>query len=144
MCSLKKKAEKCKDTCMERYGVSNAGKLPEIVEKIRKIFVDKYGTHPKRTTEIQEKWENTCFEKYGGHPNQNVEVQAKSEKSSYKFKDYILPSGKTIKYQGYENLALDELLKVYKEEDIGSGKHVVPTIEYYIGDKNMYIFQTCI
>lgn len=133
-CSLKKKAEKCKDTCMEKYGVSNASKTVEIIDKIRDVFNEKYGTHPKRTEKVQEKWVNTCLEKYGGHHNQNVDVQARSEATSYKYKDYTLPSGAVIKYQGYENLALDELLTIYKEEEISSGKHNIPTIDYYIND----------
>lgn len=38
-------------------------------------------------------------------------------KLSHCYKDYIFPSGKIIKIQGYEYLALDELIKIYKEED---------------------------
>ena len=32
-----------------------------------------------------------------------------------KFKDYILPSNKIVKIQGYENYALDILLNIYNE-----------------------------
>lgn len=38
--------------------------------------------------------------------------------SCFKHKDYIMPSGKIIKIQGYENKALDILLKKYDESDI--------------------------
>jgi hypothetical protein len=133
-CSLRIKAEKYKETCLERYGVTNSGKLPEVIEKINNGFIAKYGDHPKRTAEVQEKWKETCLLIYGGHPNQNIEVQAKSEASSYKYKDYILPSGNVIKLQGYENLALDELVQLYEENDIVTGKRGVPTIEYTIND----------
>ena len=64
-CSLKKKAEKCKETCMEKYGVSNAGKLPEVIEKIKDIWDTKFGGHPKKTKEVQDKWKATCLDKYG-------------------------------------------------------------------------------
>ena len=43
----------------------------------------------------------------------------KAIKNSYRYKDYILPSGKIIKIQGDEKYALDELFdKNYKEDDI--------------------------
>lgn len=138
-CSLKKKAEKCKETCMEKYGVSNAGKVPEVIEKIKGIWDTKFGGHPKKTKEVQEKWKATCLEKYGGHPNQNKEVQVKSEATSFHYKEYMMPSGIIVKYQGYENLALDELVQEYEEEDICCGRLNIPTIDYYINQtKHVY------
>jgi hypothetical protein len=44
----------------------------------------------------------------------NPEYLENMLKKSHKFKDYILPSGNVIKYQGYENFALDELIKMKK------------------------------
>lgn len=38
--------------------------------------------------------------------------------NGYKYKEYTLPSGEIVKCQGYENFALDILLKTYKEKDI--------------------------
>jgi Uma2 family endonuclease len=46
-----------------------------------------------------------------------------------------MPSGKIINYQGYENLALDELIKIYKEDDIENERHKVPTIIYFKNSK---------
>ncbi len=131
-CSLKYKEKRKQATLNEKYGVTNAGQIKEVQKKIQETFNTKYGDHPKRIKEVQEKWKATCKDKYGGHPNQNPEVQAKSEKSSYKFKEYTFPSGKCIKYQGYENLAIDDLLKLHKEEDIVIGRDKVPTINYYV------------
>jgi hypothetical protein len=53
-------------------------------------------------------------------------------KSSYKLKEYIFPSGKINKIQGYEHYALDELIKNEKidELDIITGIKNVPTIWY--------------
>ena len=97
------------------------------------------GGHPKMNQEVQEKWKATCLEKYGGHPNQNKEVQVKSEASCYKFKEYMMPSGKIVKIQGYENVALDELVQKYEEEDICVGRANIPTVEYYINEtKHVY------
>lgn len=55
--------------------------------------------------------------------------------TAYKYKKYIMPSGKIINYQGYENLALDELIKIYKEDDIENERHKVPTIVYIKNNK---------
>ena len=138
-CSKVKMVDKIKATCMEKYGVSNAGQIPEVIEKIKDTFNTKFGGHPKKTKEVQDKWKATCLDKYGGHPNQNKEVQAKSEATSFHYKEYMMPSGMIVKYQGYENLALDELVQQYEEEDILTGRTNIPTIDYYINDtKHVY------
>jgi hypothetical protein len=59
----------------------------------------------------------------------------KSSKSSIKFKDYICPSGKIIRIQGFENLALDELFLKYKETEILTNKSDMPKIIYTLNDK---------
>jgi hypothetical protein len=124
---------------LEKYGVDNPSKLPEVLEKIKETGLRNYGDHPKRTKEVQEKWMETCFQKYGGHPNQNPDIQEKLEKSSYRFKNYTLPSGKIVRIQGYEDKALYTLLKSYKEEDIILGRKNIPRIEYFIDDtKHIY------
>lgn len=55
----------------------------------------------------------------------------------YKHKEYVCPSGNKILYQGYENLALDELLliKNLNENDIIMGVKNVPKI-IYIDENN--------
>jgi hypothetical protein len=138
-CSKVKMIEKGKATCMEKFGVDNAGRDPEIKKKIKEKFTEKYGMHPKKTQEVQDKWKATCLKVYGGHPNQNKEVQAKSEASSYKFREYMMPSGRSVKVQGYEHIALEELVQTYEEEDILVGRSNIPTIDYYINDtKHVY------
>jgi hypothetical protein len=54
----------------------------------------------------------------------------KQQKVSKHFKNYTLPSGNLIRIQGYENLALDELLKTYPEDDIFTNKNDMPKIMY--------------
>ena len=137
-----KKAMKVKQiaTCLERFGVENAGANEEKKKKIKESWQKKYGGHPKQNKEVQEKWKQTCFVKYGGHPNQNADVQAKAEANSYKYRDYILPSGKIVKVQGYEDKALDELLEHFVEEEIVIGRAYVPRIPYVCkeGKKRIY------
>ena len=138
-CSKVKMIAKGKASCMEKYGFENAGQNPEIKNKIKETYIKNYGMHPLKTKEVINKRAKTCLEKYGGHPNQNKEVQAKSEASCYKFKQYIMPSGKIVKFQGYENVALDELVQKYEEEDICVGRANIPTVEYYIDEtKHVY------
>ena len=139
-CSKKKMVEKIKKSCMDKFGVENAGQSEEIKKKIVNTFEVKYGMHPKKTKEVQDKWTATCLEKFGGHPNQNKEVQAKSEATSYHYKTYMMPSGNLVKYQGYEDKALDELVQLYEEEDICIGRANVPIIDYYIDDKKHVYF----
>ena len=139
-CSLKKKEQRKQASNLAKYGVTNTAATHAVKEKIDQLFHDKYGGHPKQTKEVQEKWKATCLEKYGGHPNQNKEVQIKSEASSFAYKDYTMPSGTIVKYQGYEHLALDELVKLYKEEDISSGRSAIPSIVYHVDEKKHVYF----
>ena len=72
----------------------------------------------------------------------------------YSKKNYVLPSGKLIKIQGYENKTLDKFLKYYNENDLVIGaKNIfneIGRIDYYDreSDKNrvyipdMYIKST--
>jgi hypothetical protein len=113
--------------------------VPEIKKIINDAYIKKYGMHPLKTEEVKNKRVKTCLEKYGGHPNQNKEVQVKSEATSYHYKEYMMPSGNIIKYQGYENLALNELIHIYDEEDILTGRANIPIINYYIDNtKHVY------
>ena len=56
----------------------------------------------------------------------------KCSKNAYKLKDHILPSGNTIKIQGYEHFAYNDLLQKENipEEDIINGCKNVPIIWY--------------
>jgi len=138
-CSLKKKEERKQASNLAKYGVTNTGQLPEIKKKIQETYIKTYGGHPKQTHEVQDKWKATCLDKYGGHPNQNKEVQIKTEANAYAYKEYTLPSGNQVKVQGYESLALDDLVKLYPEESICIGRANIPSIDYTIdGKKHVY------
>jgi len=139
-CSLKIKEKRKQKSNMIKYGVTNTGSVKNVKDKIKNTFQEKFGGHPKNNKEVQDKWKATCLEKYGGHPNQNRDVQIKSEATSFHYKDYMLPSGNLVKYQGYENLALDELVQVYEEENLGIGRSNVPSIDYYIDEKKHVYF----
>lgn len=81
------------------------------------------------TPEYKERYKKTCLEKYNTeNAMQSIDVQEKIEKSGHSYKSYTLPSGAQIKIQGYENLALDELLKTYTESQIKTSRKDQPEI----------------
>ncbi len=56
-------------------------------------------------------------------------------KNSKRFRDYKLPSGKIIRIQGYEDVALDDLLKTYNETHIFTSRNDMPNIKYLFKKK---------
>lgn len=126
--------EKSKETWINKYGVDNPIKSIEIQEKRKKVCLKKYGVDsPSKLNSVTEKRKETCLEKYGvEYSSQNPEIMEKISKNAYKIKEYIMPSGNIIKCQGYESLALDEILQkeLIEEEDIVMGCKNVPTIWY--------------
>ena len=117
------------DTKINKYGDKNFNNR----EKYITTNIEKYGVeNPSQNDEIKQKKIETCLKNYGvEHPLQNPEIIDKACKSLYKSKDYILPSGRTIKIQGYEHYALDEIIQYgILEEDIINGCSNVPEIWY--------------
>jgi hypothetical protein len=133
--SIKKKKE---ETCLKNYGVRYPGQSKQLQEKIVKTNLEKYGSiHPVQSHKIKEKIKETNLERYGvKHPQQNAECAEEYSKKSYKLKSYIFPSGKEIKVQGYENIALDFLIdRGYNEDDIVTNRTEVPEI-WWINKNN--------
>ena len=110
---------------MKNYGVKSPFQMEKTKQANRLVMIE-------NKDDIMEKRRNTCLEKYGvEHPMQNTEIMEKCSKNAYNLKEYTLPSGTTIKFQGYENYALDELLQDgMLEDDIVNGCKNVPEIWY--------------
>jgi hypothetical protein len=127
--------EKIKQTNLDKYDVDHHFQSKDVKEKIKQTFQKKYGVdNPFQSEEIKEKIKQTNMIKYGvEHHSQIPEIADKCSKSSYLIKDYIMPSGKILKIQGYENYALDELIQEYQETDIINGTSNVPEI-WYVDD----------
>lgn len=66
---------------------------------------------------IREKKENTNQKRHGTKYPGLLNCK-KTNSSNGKIKNYILPSGKIIGIRGYENIAIDLLLKTYTEKEI--------------------------
>ena len=126
--------EKIRETNLEKYGVNYGFQNEEVKEKIKITNLEKYGVeHNLQREEIKEKIRETNMVKYGvEYSMQRPEIMEKQIKNSYYLKEYILPSSKIIKIQGYEHFALDELTQTehISEEDIVTGTINVPTIWY--------------
>lgn len=89
----------------------------ELVERNKEI---------NKRPEKRQKQRKTITEKY-----KDPDFLEKIEKQSKQYKDYVLPSGKTVKIQGYENFALDELLKIYNEEDLILQHNIVRVLGHF-------------
>jgi hypothetical protein len=128
-------------TNMERYGVNEVLQMPDMQERIRDTMIERYGVGiPLQCQEIKDRRDKTCEERYGDKDiMHNAEIFEKVVKNSFKKKDYKLPSGTMITYQGYENIALDELLKTIKEEDITNDIKIMPKFIYeFEGETHRY------
>lgn len=144
-----------KATCMEKYGVEHHWLDEEINQKRIDTFQINYGTdNPMKSETIQNKIEQTNLEKYGYKNTFQVpafieKIKIKTKETSlskygvehytqasidvnngYRWKEYKLPSGKIIKFQGYEDKLLDELLEDYNEDEIITSRKDMPEFWY--------------
>lgn len=144
--------EKRKEKSIIKWGYIVPQLNPEVIRKSKETRLEKYGDE-NFTNQLQR--ENTNLEKYGFKCSlQNAEVKSKSQytmlklygatnyaqtgldtTSGYKWKDYEMPSGKIVKYQGYENKLFDELLLEYSEDEFIIERKDIPPI-LYIGLDN--------
>ena len=126
-------------TNLKKYGFEYTQQSKAIREKSYKTNIIKYGNKMTLLNkDINKKSRETCLKKYGfEYASQNPDILNKI--LHIKTKNYILPSKNIIRIQGYENLALDILLKKYNEEDIITGKKLMPTI-YYEYKKYKHIY----
>lgn len=119
-------------TTRKNYGVDHNSQSEEIKEQKKVSYMKRYGVdHPSKAEEVKLQKVVTCNKNNGvDYPYQNPEILHRALTNGFKFKDYKLPSGKVIKIQGFENLALDELLETYDEDDIVTGMNNVPIIKW--------------
>lgn len=146
--------DKRKETNLEKYGHENTFQVPEFKEKLKKTNLEKYGVehpmhvekfkekqklttmknhgvdNPMKNPKIRQKASDTCKERYGEDNPMKVDMFYRKANNSYAKKDYILPSGRILKIQGYENHALDLLLQKYDETEIEADSKNIPTIKY--------------
>lgn len=145
---LKDVQSKREATIMDRYGVVNPwqmdstkklirDKWPHSKEKRKSTFIEKYGVDSySSTVEFKTRRKNTWIEKYGvDNPTKNKDILHKAMvsngESEYRTKSFVFPSGKQVRYQGYENQVIEDLLKSgIHEDEIVTGPGNVPHIRY--------------
>ena len=130
--------EKSKSTCLEKFGVDHACQNLKVREKIEATCFKNFGVKfSMQNSKVMEKSKSTCLKKFGvEHAMQNSEVSEKASNSAYKSKDYLFPSGRIERIQGYEKFMLDELLHTehVAEEDIIVKRSEVPAVWYETDD----------
>lgn len=145
---LKSVQDKREATWLKNYGVSNPSHAqvnrdkikaawPEIDRKRKETMLDKFGVESYNSTdEFKDRRKATWMDKYGvDNPTKNTDILHKSmvsnSKSEYRTKTLVLPSGKEIRYQGYEDRVILELLDSgLAEDEIITGPGNVPHITY--------------
>lgn len=97
----------------------------------------------KSKTEIDDrnqKMIRTNIERYGVEYNSQV-AEISEKQHSYKFKEFVFPSGRIDKVQGYEPQVLSMLLSEgINEDDIITARGEVPAIWYYLDGKKARYF----
>lgn len=111
--------EKIKQTCLERYGVEHFFSAEEVMSKKKSVYQSRYGVdNPSQLDWVRDKVKETILKNYGvENPSQSHEVQAKKTLKS-KNKQFITECGKVYNLEGYEVVALEELLKLHKPSDV--------------------------
>ena len=127
--------DKFSATCMVRYGVTNPNKLQSVKDKITATCLERHGVHRFNN---QKKISATCMKNHGVTSVMHVdEFLSNQQESAYQLKEYAFPSGIIVKYQGYENFAIDKLLlDGLPETDIIIDKKLQPRIFYLYNGKN--------
>jgi len=133
------KTDEGKNVISEIYNSKSQEEKDAITEKVKETNLEKYGTvAPLQNEEIKSKVKKTCMNRYGvNNPMQCEEIFNKSIHNSKQWKNYILPSGKEIKIQGYEWIYLDEYFNEGKLEEniiIHPTQDIIGKIWYYTAD----------
>ena len=127
--------EKANATVKARYGVSHIMHCESIKQKA--IESSKKINHTERRAKLIA----TNMERYGvPYSCQAPEVIDKIQRNSKKYKEYRMPSGQIRKVQGYEPYALDELVKLFTEEQIKTDRTDIPFIDYNSDGKQRRYF----
>jgi hypothetical protein len=126
--------DKVKQTNLQRYGIEYPQQNSEIFEKTKQTNLHRYGVeNVLQNKECREQIKLTNLKRYGvENPQQNPAIAEQTLKSSFNKKQYTMPSGKIVDYQGYENFAFDELINVEKidEYDLITNRKDVPELWY--------------
>jgi len=124
-------------TSLSRHGTEHTSTLPSSKLKAIATNLERYGVpYSSQNSGTRELARETSIERFGvPYAVQNAEIHDKNMRSGRKYREYVFPSGKIAEIQGWENKALDLLLKDYAEEDIVTERLQMPAIWYYNNDR---------
>ena len=142
-CTKIRKNEKFRQTNLERYGAENPMQNEEVKEKVIQTNLLNLGVknpfqdesvkekvrqtnllnlgvpYPMQNEEVKEKVIQTNLLNLGvPYPMQNSEIFSKQQKTAFSIKPFIMPSGYIAQLQGYEHLAVRDLLKDFDEDQL--------------------------
>lgn len=139
---LPEKIEERRENCRKKFGVDHHLQRDDILAKQRQTNLERRGVeYSLQSEEVRAKGVATNLLVYGvEHPSQNQEVMERTQKNAKKYKEFKMPSGEIRNVQGYEPFALTDLLKVYTEDQIKTGRKEIPRIQYEVDGKKRYHF----
>ena len=116
-CGFKLRTQHIKETCQEKYGVSNCFASEEKKQKIKETCLHRYGVdNPHKNAQVIEKTRNTCLKRYGvlnggGIPEAIKKIkQTKLER--YADEKYVnIEKCKQTKFERYRNPNYNNMLK---------------------------------
>ena len=118
-----------RDKTKEKLGVERPQYLDNFGEICKNSYIKNHGHGFKHTDETIERIKATKIEKYGS-------VMA----STAQYREYTFPSGRVVKVQGHEDLAIDKLMETHTEDDLFVGRIEIEAccgkFEYYDVDDN--------
>jgi len=141
ICNSPDNIKKQKKRNKEKYGCEYFFQSEKFKALQRKTMLERYGTE-KYFKFGSNEFKSRMVELYGvENPMHIPEIAERIVLNYYQTnKFYILPSGKKIRIQGYENKTLDKLFKLgYNENDIKYRKKDMPEFWYkYEGKRRRY------
>jgi hypothetical protein len=142
------KIEKTRQSVKKKYGVDNVFQLDETKEKAKETCLEKYGVEfNSQRDEIKElnrnfmndmlhKKEKEFGTKYLMQiPEYFEKAQKVKAKNKFKIKEFTFESGRVEIIQGYEDKAINKLLKTYDENDLILSETDKPKIIYDFENK---------
>lgn len=126
---------KTEQTNIIKYGSKAPTRNSEVLERRTNNFIEKYGVpHHMNLESVVNKIKENNNEKYGSDWYLGSDFRTHM---GYAIKEYTTPSGKIVKYQGYENFLLDELYSKYNEDDVINAPKSIQYLDIF-GFKHRY------
>lgn len=121
--------DRAKRTCLRKYGVAHQMQDAEIKQRTKlttaQTCLQKYGMSHSEVLR------RSCKDKYNvENPMHDPAIAKRCFGHAFRSKDYVMPSGKVVRVQGYEGHAITMLLETYRENDIVTDTAEIPVITY--------------